>query len=168
MPFDISDTIRDGLGLSDDSETSFVDIDRPDDVTVERVRSDLTDAVAGGDLAVENTKFNNESDLLGAIEPIVRDYCEYHDSINPLNQVQTGWESDTHDTHSDAIDEEVDDEAVTAVGRHAPQVVSVLEGFGEPEPFSWTTTYVNKYPYFGCLVEYVFAYSELETQGYFE
>ena len=62
MPFDIGDKIREGLGRSkesNDSETSFRDVDRPDDVTVERVRSDLTNAVASGDLAVEDTEFED-------------------------------------------------------------------------------------------------------------
>lgn len=168
MPFDIGERIYDGLGLSDDSETSFGDVDRPDDVTVERVTSDLTDAVASGDLAVETTGFADESDLRGAIEPIVRDYRDHYDSIEPLTRVQTGFDSGNHDTDSTSTDEPVSDEAVRAIDRHAPRIVSVLEGFGEAEPFSWTTSYVNRYPHFGCLVEYVFAYSELEDRGYFE
>jgi hypothetical protein len=168
MPFEIGDKIRDGLRRSDGSETSPVDVDRPDDVTIERVRSGLTDAIAGGDLAIEDTEFNDESDLLEAIEPMVQDYCAYHDCISLLIQFQGGWESDTYDTYSGAINEEVSDEAITAVNRRAPQVVSVLEGFEETNPVSWTTNYGNRYPYFGCLVEYLFAYSELEDQGYFE
>ncbi|MFD1687276.1 hypothetical protein [Halobellus litoreus] len=168
MPFNLADRIRDGLGLSNGTETSFTELDRPDDVTVERVTSDLTNAVASGDLAVEKTRFDDESDLLGAIEPIVRDYCKYHGSINSLAQVQTAWESDTHDTDSDTTDELDIDEAVGVIDQHTPKIVSVLDGFGETEPLSWTTNYVNQYPYFGCLVEYVFAYDELEDQGYLE
>jgi hypothetical protein len=60
------------------------------------------------------------------------------------------------------------DEAIRVINRHTPKIMPVLEGFGETEPFSWTTSYVNQYPHFGCLVEYVFAYSELEDQGHFE
>jgi hypothetical protein len=168
MTFEIADRIRDSLGLSGDSDVSFQDVDRPTDVTVERVRDDLEDAAANGDLAVEQTGFDDESDLLGSLEPIVRDYREHHDAINSLNQLQTGWESDTNDTDSELIDEQVDDGAVAVIGRHAPPIASVLEGFGETEPFDWTTSYVNQYPYFGCLVEYVFAYVELEDQGYIE
>ncbi|WP_338739027.1 hypothetical protein [Haloplanus salilacus] len=167
MQFDIGDKIRDGLGRSkesNDSGTSFTDVDRPEDVTVERVRSDLTDAIASGDLAVEDTEFKDESALLGAVEPIIRDYCEYHNLIASANEIQTAMGTDTDDTDSATINELETDEAVRAINRHTPKVVSVLEGFGETEPFAWTTSYVNQYPYFGCLVEYVFAYSELEDQ----
>jgi hypothetical protein len=168
MPFDIADRIRDGLGLSEESGTSFEDVDRPDDVTVERVTADLEDAVANGDLTLERTGFDDESALLTAVDPMVGDYHAHHDAIGLLNQFQTGWESDTHGTYSDAVEEAVDDEVVTAVDRHTPQIVSVLEGFGEAEPFEWVTSYVGEYPHFGCLVEYVFAYSELDERGYLE
>ncbi|WP_135366367.1 hypothetical protein [Halosimplex halophilum] len=168
MPFDIADRIRGGLGPSDDSGVSFEDVDRPDDVTVERVTTDLTNAVANGDLAVEDTGFDGESDLLGAVEPIVRDYREYHDSIDSLVQVQTAWESDTPDTDSGTTDEPEGDEVVEALDRHTSKIVSLLEGFGETEPLRWTRAYANRYPYFGCLVEYVFAYRELEDRDYFE
>lgn len=166
MPFDIADRIRDGLGLSDGSGTSFEGVDRPDDVTVERVTADLENAVANGDLAVEQTGFDDESALLNAVDPMVEEYRAHHDLIELLNQFQTGWESDTHGTYPDAVEEAVDAEAVAAIDRHAPRVVSTLEGFGETEPFEWVTSYVNQYPYFACLVEYAFAYSELDERGY--
>ena len=163
MLFDIADRIRDGLGLPDGSETSFTDVDRPNDVTVERVTADLENAVANGDLAVERTGFDDESALLDAVDPMVLPYREHHNAINRLNQIQTGWGSDTD---PDAVDEDVDDELVGVIDRHGPTVVSVLKGFGETEPFEWVTSYVNQYPYFACLVEYAFAYSELDERGY--
>ena len=171
MPFDIRNKIRDTLGRSkgsNDSGISFRDVDRPDDVTIERVRSDLTDATASGDLAVENTGFADESALVDAVEPIVRDYCEYYDSIGSLTQLQTAMGADSDDTDSAKTDEPASDEAVQVIDQHAPKIASVLEGFGETEPFAWTTSYVNQYAYFGCLAEYVFAYSELESRGQFE
>ena len=166
MPFDIADRIRDGLGLSDGSETSFTDVDRPNDVTVERVTADLENAVANGDLVLERTGFDGESDLLAAVDPMVLPYREHHNAINRLNQIQTGWGSNTDDTDSDAVEEDVDDEVVGVIDRHGTTVVSVLKGFGETEPFEWVTSYVNQYPYFACLVEYAFAYGELDERGY--
>ena len=168
MPFDIGDRIRDGLGRSDDSGASVMDVDRPDDVTVERVTADLENAVANGDLAVGQTGFADESALLDAVDPMVEEYHAHHDLIGLLNQFQAGWESDTHGTYPDAVEAAVDAEAVAAVDRHTPRIVSTLEGFGETEPFEWVRSYVGEYPHFGCLVEYVFAYSELDERGYLE
>lgn len=96
-------------------------------MTVERVTDDLGGAAANGDLAVERTRFDDEPDLFGSLEPIVQEHREHHDAINSLYRFQTGWAPDTLDTYSDIVDDQVDDEAVAAIGRYAPQIVAYGE-----------------------------------------
>lgn len=167
MTFDITETIRDRLGWADDPET-MADLDRPDDVTVERVREELERAIASGDFSLERSGFDDQSALLEAAEPIVRDYHDNYESLSLLNQFQTGWESDTHRSYADAVDEQVDDDIADLIERRGAEVVSVLKGFGSTGTNEWLRDYGGRYPVVGCLTVYVFARGELEERGYLE
>jgi len=164
MPFDIVNRIQDSFGSSDDPETFLDDVDRPDEVTIDNVTNDLTRAIGTGDLSVEKTGFNNESDLLDSIDRVVRDYHEYHSSLDLLDQFQTGWESDAHDTYADAIDKQVADETAKLIGQHADEIASVLAGFERTELVKWISEYGDRYPYFGALIEYIIARETLKEQ----
>lgn len=168
MPFDIVDRFRDSIESTDGSATTLDELNRPDDVTVERVTDELNRAIASEDLSVERSGFNNQSDIIEIIEPLVGDYHKHHNSLALLNQFQTGWESDTHQNYSDAIDHQVDDEVVEVVKRHEAEVVSVLRGFESTGPIEWIREYSGRYPAVGCLIEYVYARNELEEHSYIE
>lgn len=166
MPFDIVDRIRASFGSANDSALTLDGLDRPDDVTVERVTDELKRAIASEDLSIERSGFHSQSDLLEAVDPIVRDYREHHEALDLLNQIQTGWESDAHRSYSDAIDDQVDDEDAGVVERRDAEVVSILKGFDSAETTEWIYDFSDQYPALACLTEYRYARSELEDRGY--
>lgn len=167
MPFDIVDNIRDRLGSEDDSE-AIEELDRPDDVTVERVTDELERALANGDLSVERSGFDDRSTLLGSVDPVVRDYHEYYESLDLLDQLEVGWESDEYRTYAAAVDDRVDDDVVEAVERRKPEVVSILRGFESGDTVEWIRDFYARYPAVGCLVGIVHAESKLGEHGYLE
>lgn len=152
--------------MSDDSETTMADIERPDDVTAKRVTGELKRAIENEDLSVEQSGFDDQSELLRAVEPVVRDYHEHYESIHLLDMFKTAWESDAHLSYSDAIGYQVDDDIVELVQRRETEVVSMLKGFDVTGTATWIMSYGSRYPTVGCLIEYVGAHRELENQGY--
>ncbi|WP_338742180.1 hypothetical protein [Haloplanus salilacus] len=167
MLFDIVDNIHDRLGSGDDS-IAMEELDKPDGVTAGRVTDELERALANGDLSVERSGFDDRSALLGSVDPVVRDYHEYYESLDLFNQFEAMWESDEHRTYAAAVDDRVDDDVVEAVERRKPEVVSILKGFGSADTVEWIRDFAERYPAVGCLVNFVHAESKLEEHGYLE